>query len=590
VDIATTYQTALRERQGRLARLERAHARHGWLRLAAFAVGVAVVVIGGIEMAAWLLVPAGVFLLAAISHARVLTAKAQTDAAVAFYERGLQRIAGDWVGRGRSGDGHTPADHLYSADLDLFGRGSLFELLATTRTRAGEDTLAAWLLTPVDGHVARSRQEAVRELASRLDLREAIALLGDAVKIAIDAPLLRKWATSPITLRSAGMRVGLALLATITCTLWVWWATTGDLGLWALGFTIAQSVAAWGLQTHVRAVIASVDEPAHDLDVLTGLLERLERETFVSPALVALQQGLKGHQSASRDIRRLARLVDVLAWRRNVLFALPAALMLWATQSAFAIEAWRARAGVHIPKWLDLVGELEALLALGGFAAEHPHYVYPSIVDGPPHLEADGLAHPTLGPAVANDVSLGNDGVRLVIVSGSNMSGKSTWLRTLGSTLVLAHLGAPVRARRCVLSPMAIGAAIRVQDSLVDGRSRFFAEITRLKQILDLAHERRGHVLFLLDEILAGTNSHDRRIGADALLRRLVAEGAIGLATTHDLAIGEIVERLPNLASNAHFEDEFSEGTLHFDYRLKPGIVRTSNALALMRSVGLQVD
>jgi DNA mismatch repair ATPase MutS len=210
------------------------------------------------------------------------------------------------------------------------------------------------------------------------------------------------------------------------------------------------------------------------------------------------------------------------------------------------------------------------------------------VVEGPAQLQADGVGHPLL-PAVRcvrNDVALG-PGARLLVVSGSNMSGKSTLLRTLGVNVVLALAGAPVRARRLVLSPLAVGATLRIQDSLLGGRSRFYAEIARLKQLADAA---RGPVplLFLLDEVLAGTNSHDRRVGAEAVLRQLLARGALGVATTHDLALTEAASRIPE-AANAHFEDEVRDGEIAFDYRLRPGVVARSNALALMRAVGLEV-
>jgi DNA mismatch repair ATPase MutS len=295
---------------------------------------------------------------------------------------------------------------------------------------------------------------------------------------------------------------------------------------------------------------------------------------------------------ASAEIGRLSQLTALLSSRHNVIFAIPAGLVMWATQWACAIEAWRSRAGVHIPDWLDVVGEFEALLALATFAAEHPDdCVFPEIVDAGSTLIAEELAHPTLPPdAVGNPVALANGhGPSLLIVSGSNMSGKSTLLRTLGVNVVLAQMGAPVRARLFRLSALDVGAAIRVQDSLVDGRSRFMAEITRLKEIVDLTARRNGAVLFLLDEILGGTNSHDRRIGSEALLAGLVTAGAIGLVTTHDLALGEIAARLPGRAENVHFEDRFENGQLAFDYRLRPGIVQTSNAIALMRSIGLDV-
>jgi DNA mismatch repair ATPase MutS len=272
------------------------------------------------------------------------------------------------------------------------------------------------------------------------------------------------------------------------------------------------------------------------------------------------------------------------------MFAIIAASLAWATQLAFAIEGWRARSGPHVPRWLEAVGEFEALAALAAFSAEHPGYTFPELHGEPAHVEATGLAHPLLPEsAVANDVRLGGDAAHLWVVSGSNMSGKSTLLRALGVNVVLAQAGAPVRAAAMRLSPLHVGASIRIVDSLQDGKSRFYAEITRLKGIVDLTRAERGAVLFLLDEILAGTNSHDRRHGADGVLTGLTEMGAIGLATTHDLALGEIADRLAPAAANVHFEDVFHDGVLSFDYTLRPGLVRTSNAIALMRSIGLDV-
>jgi DNA mismatch repair ATPase MutS len=376
-----------------------------------------------------------------------------------------------------------------------------------------------------------------------------------------------------------------------------------------VAMAIAQMAVAAAFKARVTEVIEAVDEPAHDLALLAELLDVIERQPVVSPGLKQLQTriGSTG-RTASAEIRALSRLVAMLSSRNNVMFAIPAGILMWATQWAFAIEAWRSRAGARIPEWLDVVGEFEALLALATFTAEHPDYAFPVFSDGPAgvtHLEIERAAHPTLGPgAVANSVSL--EGTRdrhatgaaqaagpalpaLLVVSGSNMSGKSTLLRAIGANFVLAGMGAPVRAARMHVSPLTLGASIRVVDSLTDGRSRFMAEITRLKAIVDAAAARQGGLLFLLDEILSGTNSHDRRVGAEALLTTLVRTGAIGLITTHDLALGEIADRLPGAAANVHFEDQFVDGSLRFDYKLKPGVVQTSNALALMRSIGIDV-
>jgi DNA mismatch repair ATPase MutS len=292
----------------------------------------------------------------------------------------------------------------------------------------------------------------------------------------------------------------------------------------------------------------------------------------------------------SERIAQLGNLLDLLNSRRNQLFAPLAYLLMWGTQMAHAIEAWRAVAGPAIGRWLAVVGQFEALCALAAYGYENPDDPFPEIVtDGAPCCDGEQLGHPLLPASrcVRNDLHL-SGGLRLLIVSGSNMSGKSTYLRTVGINVVLALAGAPVRARRLRLSPLAVGATLRIQDSLQEGRSRFYAEILRVRQIVDLT---RGPLplLFLLDEIFAGTNSHDRRLGAEAVVSGLVEAGALGLVTTHDLSLTHIAEQLGSRAANVHFADHFEDGVMTFDYRLQPGVVRNSNALALMRAVGLKV-
>jgi DNA mismatch repair ATPase MutS len=285
----------------------------------------------------------------------------------------------------------------------------------------------------------------------------------------------------------------------------------------------------------------------------------------------------------------LSRLVDWANAQRNQFFAVLGWFLLWPLHFAFAIERWRARSGADVARWLEVVGELEALSSLAGYAYEQPDDPFPTVVDSGAEVSATQLGHPLLPAAtcVRNDLALGGD-LRLYVVSGSNMSGKSTMLRTLGVNVVLALAGAPVRAQAMQLSPLQVGATLRIQDSLAEGASRFYAEITRLKQLVDLSREQPP-LLFLLDEILAGTNSHDRRIGAEAVVRGLVERGTIGLVTTHDLALADVATALGPRARNVHFEDKMVDDQLRFDYRMRDGVVQHSNAIALMRAVGLDV-
>jgi DNA mismatch repair ATPase MutS len=333
-----------------------------------------------------------------------------------------------------------------------------------------------------------------------------------------------------------------------------------------------------------------VGEPAYGLALLSEVLARFEQERFASPRLVALRKELEADGlPPSRRIARLNRLMELLDSSDHVLVRAIGGPLLYVPQLVFAIEAWRKKSGPHVRKWLAATGEIEVLCAFANYAYEHPGDPFPEFAEDGPCYEGEALAHPLLaeGRAVRNDVRLGGE-LRVMVVSGSNMSGKSTLLRTVGINAVLAMAGAPVRARRLRLSPLAVGASIRTLDSLQGGTSRFYTEITRLRRLVELT---KGPVplLFLLDELLQGTNSHDRRIGAEAFVHGLIERGAVGLLTTHDLALAAIADTLAPRARNVHFEDHLENGKMTFDYKLRPGVVRKSNALELMRSVGLEV-
>jgi DNA mismatch repair ATPase MutS len=242
-----------------------------------------------------------------------------------------------------------------------------------------------------------------------------------------------------------------------------------------------------------------------------------------------------------------------------------------------------------VPGWISAVAELDALLAIATYAFEHPNDPFPTLRDEGVIYDAEGVGHPLIpaGRVVRNDVRFGDE-IHLLVVSGSNMSGKSTFLRAVGINAVLAFAGAPVCARKLELSLFAVAASIRIQDSLQEGISHFYAEILRLRQVLELTSSSTP-VLFLLDEILHGTNSHDRRIGAEAVVRGLVDRGAVGFITTHDLALSKLADAMDGSAANVHFEDQIVDGKIQFDYVMRDGVVKKSNALDLMRSIGLEV-
>ncbi len=589
----TEYGARLAERSALAARLLGRETRLSNARLAVFGLGL---VVAGLALGArvlhgaWLLPPLAGFIVLVLWHDRVIRARLRADRAVAFYQRGLARLAGTWMGEGVAGAGFLDPAHPYAADLDIFGEGSLFELLCTARTAAGEARLARWLAEPSPHDAVRERHAALEELRARLDLREELALLGEEVRAGVHPQVLAEWGAQEASHGIAIWRVISALLAVLALAALGGWILGGAGPLPLVFMLVLEAVVALRFRGQVAHVLAAVEQPARDLALLAELLECLEAERFASPRLVALRAAMETDGAPpSREIARLRRLLELADARRNQLFAPIAALLLWGLQFALAIEAWRRRSGVHLAEWLESVGEIEALCALAGYAYEHPGDPFPELTDEGPVFDGEGLGHPLLpeARAVRNDVRLDRD-ESLWVVSGSNMSGKSTLLRTVGTNTVLALAGAPVRAQRLRVSDLAVGASIRLHDSLLEGESRFYAEIKRLRQIADLARDER-HPLFLLDEILHGTNSHDRQIGAAALVRGLVERGAIGLVTTHDLALSKIAEDLAPRARNVHFEDHLADGHIAFDFRLRQGVVEKSNALALMREVGLDV-
>jgi hypothetical protein len=627
---AQEYRSRLSARRTARDTLTAADARFAYARLVAFFSGVVLALLGWRSAAfLWPLVAAAaVFVWLLRAHARVLRARELAIRGIRFYERGLARLEDQWAGTGQSGERFRDDRHVYANDLDLFGRGSLFELLSLARTRTGEAMLAAWLTTAADPPEIRARQGAVAELTPALDLREQLAVSGADVE-GVRTDRLLGWAGSPMppvrTLRSVTWFFTASVLATalylvITS---VWWPLAAVLVLQTVALRpfrddIHAILSTGGPDVSAGLVSEALVHRSLDLDTVGQVLTHFERASFADARLVLLRDRLTSAGLLASDIiRRLRRLSELLDSLKNTA-AVPIGLFLLGVYSgqqwivmlslivagllllarphvALAAERWRTRYGHLVRVWVETIAQLEALSSLAGYRYEHEDDPFPEIVslDGRTHagalFDSLQLGHPLLPhhAMVRNDVRL-VDETRLLVVSGSNMSGKSTLLRAVGINTVMALAGAPVRAVSLRLSPLAIGATLRIQDSLLEGRSRFYAEITRIRTLADIAG---GPVplLFLLDELFHGTNSHDRLLGAKGVLRSLLDRGAIGLITTHDLALTAIADDLSPRALNVHFEDSFEQGAITFDYRLKPGLATRSNALALMRAVGLDV-
>jgi MutS domain V/MutS domain III len=570
----------------------RFNSRHLWLGNVRVAVFVAILILAWFSRASWLgfylLIPTIVlFITLGIADRRVTRSMGRAKRAAAVYTRGLARIEDRWAGAGDTGDEFKDPLHPYADDLDILGQGSLFQLLSSARTRMGRQRLAQWLLAPAPEREILERQAAVVELKQKIGLREDLAVAGESELIRAHPEELVRWAQE-----HSGMQDGR------------WWALT--LAIISMAALVFAFISFWTpfivsilvnggivfrLRHRLEKVFAGLDESHKNLDSLAEILRRIEEENFDSPRLQRLQAELKtGGLAPSECIARLDAFSDLDDSRHNWFVRLFDVPLLYSLQLAFALDRWRRNYGSGVAAWLEVVGENEALASLGAYAFEHQGDPFPELLPSgsAPEFEGEALGHPLLpaSKCVRNDAKL--DGAnQVLLVSGSNMSGKSTYLRVVGINAVLAMMGAPVRAGRLRLSPLAIAASMRTTDSLQQGISHFYAEIKRVRQVVDLSAS--GPTLFLLDEILHGTNSRDRRIGTEGILRMLLRHGAIGLVTTHDLALTSLEEIFPGKVHNVHFQEKFEDDKLSFDYRLRPGVVTTSNGIELMRSVGIDL-
>ncbi len=629
------------------AALESAEAlrrRGRWLSRArvlvvAFAAGMAFMLRADPSQWWWLLLPLAMFVALAIVHDRVLRQTLARRHIAELYHRAAKRVdrddeeeAGDpkpveilRTGQARK---RRPAksdedrisermrrlrrlgDLGLDPHLDLFGAGQLFDRVADWRTDAGGEALGRWMLHPADPDEVRVRQEAIRELTPRDDLREQVAATGALTPWPIaDFSMILTWlgppadavkdpagdnggdGLAPFPFPVPPPRLIRRLLVPVCAALTL--AMGAGLAAWLAGATgpLPFAVAVWlavgvGLanRTRVRRHERTAGHVAREIQPLLEAVRILDREKFESARLGDLRKRLGDAGAPLRQIRRLARTMPL---RRNPMLAPLAAFLFWGTHHERALDRWRRRRGKALRNWREAAGEFDALLGLAQYAVERPGHVFPTFDDAP-GLDAVHLGHPLIpeGRLQRNSLRLGRGSAEILVVTGSNMAGKSTLLRAIGANVVLARMGAPVAASRLVLGPVALGASIAVHDSLQDGVSRFLAELLALRRVLDTGSPEEP-LLFLLDEVLGGTNSSDRRLAAQALVEELERRGAVGILTTHDLTLAELEHELPGRVRNMHFRERIAGERMEFDYQLREGPLRRGNALELMRMLRL---
>jgi hypothetical protein len=493
------------------------------------------------------------------------------------------------------------ADHPYALDLDLFGRASLFQWLGPASTAGGRLALARWLIEPAPPDEIRARQLAVERLAAADDWRLVMAahgiLAGGARQPEIDRFLGWAEGSDPLGPRAGALRIAVVvILLTMWSTLALFLMGIMNAALWPLPM-LAGIVLSFATAEKVQAILDRAGGGQYALGRYAAIFAHAVEAPADAPRLAALRERLSSHgATAPACMRRLNRILGFGDLRRGaaILHFPVQALTLWDFHVVFALERWRRENGPRIRGWLAALAELDALSLLAGARRDNPSWAVPEIrdPDASPVIEAAALGHPLIADdrRVANDLTIGPPRT-LLLITGSNMSGKSTLLRSAGLNIVLAQAGGPVCAARMTLPACDLQTSLRVQDSLERGLSYFMAALARLKGVVDAAeHERDGRVLvYLLDEILQGTNSVERSIAVRAVARHLLNAGAIGAMTTHDLAIaGE--DPIKDAAQLMHFTEILDpDGTMRFDYTLRPGLATSRNALRLMQLIGIDL-
>lgn len=507
-------------------------------------------------------------------------------------DRALERLAGKWKSFADTGEEFINEDHNFSYDLDLFGKGSLFQWINNAHTYIGRIKLHDFLTNPCDNaDDIYNRQEAVKELSAKLDWRQKFTAEGKLAAENIKNPEnLIAWSTKTNDFYlKKGVILGLKLLPFITVLLIVGFVLKILPYYIPLTFLVLQFLLIWPPRAEQIMAFNTAYEYRKDIKAYKKMIEIVENESFKAKYLKSLQKKLINTKKipASKQIGILEKLVDSLSNRHNMFYIVFNLISLWDYQCRIALEKWKLEHGKNLINWLNAIGEFEALASLAVICFDNPSMQYP-VIDNNASFSAKNLGHPLLTEdRVCNDLAF-EPPAKVLLITGSNMSGKSTLLRTVGINLVLAYSGAPVCASKLTCSIREIYTSMRVKDNLEENISSFYAELLRVKRVVKACEEGKK-ILFLLDEIFKGTNSMDRHLGAEVLINKLSKHDVLGLVSTHDLELGDI-EKTNDKVKNYHFREYYKDNQIFFDYKLRSGISTTRNAAYLMKMAGIDID
>ena len=537
-----------------------------------------------------------VFIILVVKHEDIKRDITQYSNLYDINNKSIERLEDRWIDFADNGEEYIDTDHEYSFDLDIFGKGSLFQWINVTETFSGRNALRDLIIKPdKEAAAIAGRQDAISELAGRIDFRQGIQAEGMSIKgNFIDPGMLIEWAEDKITLIKSKVSIYfIRLLPVMTISSIVLAAAAGAFPKFIpLTLIIIQMVIIAMKSKKIIHIFTLTEQYKDDIKVYLGLIKLFEDEDFSSRYMCELKSRLadKKGSKACLQIKRLESIVDYMNLRKSTIHFIINILTLWDFHCVISLEGWKKRNGSNLREWFNTVGIIEALNSFAIIPYDNPDWAIPRISKENHVFESVGMGHPLLpkNNCVYNDFSMSGAG-KIIIITGSNMSGKSTMLRTLGINLVLAYAGAKVCAGSMDCSVLDIYTSMRIYDDLERSISSFYAELIRVRMIIDAAKEKNG-IIFLIDEVFKGTNTRDRKVGARALIRHLSQSGIMGLIATHDVELAELESDREISAENYYFREDYVEDKLHFDYKIREGVSNTANAIYLLKMIGIDID
>lgn len=596
-NIRITYQQIITVTEQRINRTKQKIYQIGTLRLVLFVAGIAGIIYfrseGWLAIAAIAIATFVPFLFLVKRHNRMFYQKDYLEKIAEINKQELQALDYD-ISCFDGGDEYIDPSHLYTYDLDVFGEHSLFQYINRTSTSLGKKKLSSWFISHLQNKDAiEKRQEAIQELAPELKLRQVFRILGLLYegKVADEEELI-SWAQSPEYYRKRFIFRALPIIVPAINILLIGLAMLGiiSFNIPAVVF-VAFALFSFSFSKGISHIQSLYGKKLQILATYARLIHLIEEKEMSSKALKEIKQLVRGDkQTASQSVKQLADLMNALDQRNNMLMSFVLnGLLFWELRQVMRIEAWKKTCAVDLPNWLEAIGEMDAYCSLASFAYNHPDYTYPVINSQPFCMKADALGHPLMDrtKCVKNRISMEKRPF-FIIITGANMAGKSTYLRTIGVNYLLACIGAPIWAQEMEIYPAQLITSLRTSDSLTDNESYFFAELKRLKLIINKLE--KGEKLFIiLDEILKGTNSMDKQKGSFALIKQFMSLNANGIIATHDLLLSTLADSYPQNISNYCFEADIKNNELTFSYQLREGVAQNMNACFLMKKMGIAV-